>query len=113
MNQTEKQFKKQREVSNTILDQLGAMRFITMMGAKNIHSHRYGISFNIGRNCTSTNYVVIALEANDTYTMSFMKSWINRKTCEHKIKVNAEFKGVYADKLRDIFTQATGMQTSL
>jgi hypothetical protein len=101
------------QTAKTILEQLGGNKFIVMTGANKLTGHEHGLSFRIGRNKTSTNYVVIALEADDTYTMFFSRVTVSRKTFEVKNKINAEYKGIYCDQLREIFESETGMATSL
>ena len=100
-------------VGKTILEQIGGNKFAVMTGAKNFVTHEHGLSFKIGRNSTSANHVVIALEPNDTYTMSFSRMSISRKTFEVKNKHIEEVSGVYCDNLEAVFSSVTGMVTRL
>lgn len=100
-------------VAQTILEQLGGNRFIAMTGAKlfinlNDPGTRGGLQFNIGRGATNgANRVVITLNAADLYDVRFYS------VRALKFKPLQSFSGVYADKLRAVFTQATGLETSL
>lgn len=111
--QEEKDIKKMT-IADTIYDQLGANKFMTMTGAKWFEGHKNGLSFKIGKNRTQTNHVIINLnEANDDYTMIFERVSIDKKTFECKQKIIAKKEGVYADMLQTIFADVTGLYTSL
>ena len=98
-------------VAETILAQLGGRRFIVMTGAKNLMSHTAdnALSFRIPGTMTKDriNYVKITLTPDDLYTMEFGKI---RGTTYRVIET---VEGVYCDMLRDIFTDKTGLETSL
>jgi hypothetical protein len=97
------------EIANTIMQQLGGRRFITMTGAN-------GFSYNVSLknnvfiafkvpNRSGANFVTIELTPDDVYTMKFVRiHGGNTKTI-------AEVEGVYADMLQDVFTQNTGLAT--
>ena len=96
------------EVGATILQQLGGNKFIAMTGASNfIGIDDYTIAFKIGRNSKGVNYVKIHLNGMDTYDIEF----INARMGEHKIISKVD--DVYADQLQEVFTEHTGMYTSL
>ena len=92
-----------------VLRQLGGNRFIMMTGAKNFvkNDAKKTISFKIGRNSKRVNHVRITLNSMDTYDMEFL--WISVKG----IKVVSKEMGVYNNSLQAVFTEHTGMDTSL
>ena len=98
-------------VANTILAQLGGGRFTVMTGAKNYLGSANSLSFRLpgsGGFCKDgINAVRIVLEASDTYTVTFSRV--------HGSKVTevATVDGVYEDTLRTVFTEHTGLATSL
>lgn len=109
-------------VAQTIYEQLGGGRFTVMTGAKYFVSDGNKLRFRIGKNESKANKVVIALEADDTYTMTFSKftpyscklgSDGTLKERQESDKIIAEHKGIYCDMLQEIFTQVTGMYTRL
>jgi hypothetical protein len=107
-----------KQIANTILSQLGGNKFIAMTGAKNFFTNGNDICFNIGKNISKANRIQIILEADDTYTMKFIKFTNGRFTknfeyIEAKVDLLQEEKGIYNDMLQDIFTQYTGMDTHL
>jgi hypothetical protein len=93
--------------ANIILDQLGSNQFIAMTGAKNFVGSEDGLSFKIGRNAKGITHVTVALDESDTYLMQFFK------VRGFESFLVAENRGVYADKMREVFTEKTGMDTSL
>lgn len=95
------------QVAKTILEQLGGNKFIVMTGAKNFVGSDDSLSFRIGRNAASVNAVTITLLPSDTYRMDFYRI---RKSQITQVK---EFTDVYADQLQSLFTEATGLYTSL
>ena len=99
--------KDQNQVAATILKQLGGNKFLAMTGAKYLVAGANFLQFTIpGRKINS---VVIRLDPNDTYTLLF-----NKKTnMGVDIKNVAKATGVYADRLQSIFTENTGLYTSL
>lgn len=98
-------------VANTILNQLGARRFQVMTGAKNFIGETNALSFKLpggGGFCKDgINFVKITLNAGDTYDILFLRT---RGTA---IKTVADLKDIYADQLRDVFTDKTGLAVSL
>jgi len=102
-------------IAQTILEQLGGNRFIVMTGAKNfLRDDRDGLvslSFNIGRNSSRANKVKITLETSDTYTVRFSR--FSRKGMSYEDKELLLVTDVYADTLREVFTDFTGLYTSL
>jgi hypothetical protein len=100
-----------QSVADTILAQLGGQRFIAMTGARWFTSTERALTFRLSLTSTKNrcNSVVIRLDASDTYTVLF-----NRR-CNGGVDVHGveSATGVFADRLRDVFTQATGLETSL
>lgn len=93
-----------------ILNQLGGRRFLAMTGAKNlVYSQQQNnyLSFKIGRNKSGANYIKIVLNSMDTYDMKFIKIF------KDKMTTVAEFENIYNDQLQEIFTDVTGLYTSL
>lgn len=96
------------QIANTILSQLGGSRFVAMTGAKNLVGSASALQFDIGRGATNkANKVRVTLGADDLYTVEFFHyRSLNLKPVGSR-------EGVYADNLRAVFTDATGMETSL
>jgi hypothetical protein len=94
---------------NVLLRQLGGNKFKVMTGAKNFVYSKAdrSLSFKIGRNSKRVNGVRITLDASDTYTMEFMWNTVKKQTTRAKVS------GVYAEDLQRVFTEHTGMYTSL
>ncbi len=97
------------QVANTILQQLGGHRFIVMTGAHTLAEIDKGLSFRISSRMTKNkaNAIKIVLDPSDTYTVKFIK------LSKTKMTVVEEYSDVYCDSLQRIFTDATGMYTSL
>ena len=93
--------------AKTILQQLGANRFIAMTGAKNFAFDSKYMSFKIGRNSKGINHVRIAHNAKDLYDMEFGFNSVKG------YKVKKKVKDVYADMLTKIFQKYTGLRTRL
>ena len=95
-------------ISNEILKQLGGNKFITMTGAKNLVSDSKGLGFRIGKNKSKANYVKIEYDkGKDLYNVIF-GSIKNVDYTELKV-----FKGISVEQLRKVFTDYTGLYTSL
>lgn len=97
------------QVANTILQQLGGGRFITMTGAKNFVGSANSLRFRLrgGSFSNGINVVTITLTAMDDYIVEGLN------VRGSNVKPVAYREGVYADTLRDVFTSMTGLQTSL
>lgn len=106
-------------VAETILNQLGGNRFVAMTGAKKFFTNGNDMCCTIGRNASKANRLQIILDADDTYTMKFIKftgERLNRKTLTYtpaKVETIKEINGVYCDQLEELFTDVTGMYTRL
>ena len=101
------------EVATTILNQLGAGKFKAMTGAKEFSLLDNGLRFKIGRNSTQTNTVSIQLNGLDLYDLTFEKVSISRKTWEVNRKVINKTDSVFFEDMKHVFTEVTGMYTSL
>jgi AraC-like DNA-binding protein len=96
------------QVAQTILEQLGGNRFCAMTGASNLVAGQNMLQFKIGRGAANkANLARVDLAADDTYTVKFYSV---RGTSIRQI---SEHVAVYADALRRLFTQQTGMAVSL
>jgi hypothetical protein len=99
------------QVAQTILDQLGGRRFTVMTGARKFVGGDDYLTFRLpgaGGYCKdSINCVRITLTPMDDYTMEFMRI---RGT---KVKEVRTAGGVYCNQLQTVFTDATGLATSL
>lgn len=97
-------------MANAIVAQLGGHRFIAMTGAKHFVTDAKAVTFKLPAQLSKSgvNAVRIELNANDTYTVTFYK--IGRGTTVTTLKA---LSGVMCDQLRAIFTQVTGLYTSL
>ena len=95
--------------ANTLLQQLGGGKFIAMTGAKNlmVDQKEKSLHMRIGKNSKGINHVKITLMPDDTYKMDFGRI---RKL---DYKVVRSVTGLYAEALRDVFTEVTGLYTSL
>lgn len=96
-------------VATTILQQLGGARFMAMTGCRNPVGGENFLQLNLRRNNTKATYLKVTLNAMDLYDLEFFK--LNPKTFD--IEVKATHEGVYFDMLPAVFTQATGLYTSL
>jgi len=98
-------------VGEMIVRQLGGNKFITMTGAKNFvqsKTEKY-ITFKLPSNFAKggINFVKIQLTPLDTYNIDFYK------TKGMSLKKIKSYKNIYADTLRNIFEDTTGLKTSL
>lgn len=99
-----------RYEANVILSQLGGSKFIAMTGAKYFsfdESYPFGnIQFKFFGSKAAT-HCQIRANGKDLYDMKFMK--VRGATC----KVVAEKNDIYDTALQMIFTEVTGLDTSL
>ena len=95
-------------VAETILAQLGGRMFLMMVGGKDLMYGENRLSLKLGGGCKDgINRLVVTLDADDTYTMAFLKVRAS------KVTTIAEVDGIYNDSLREVFTRYTGFATSL
>ncbi len=93
------------QVAETIAAQMGGIsKLVAMTGAKHFLAGDNSLQFKIGRNANKITAVVITLDADDTYTMTFFRG-VKRAGCS--------VGNVYADSLRRVFESETGMYLSL
>ncbi len=99
------------ELANEIIRQLGGNKFRAMTGAKDFLALDSGLRFRLpggGGFCKhGINLVRIELDPNDLYSMAFYKA---NKRGNEKI---SGYSCVYDDKLQEIFTAETGLETHL
>ena len=93
-------------VAHTIYNQLGGKRFAFMTGSKNFANTGEGLQFRLSRNKTAANFCIISLNGNDLYNVEFVKAGKGYLRISTMVDV-------YADQLQAIFTQVTGLYTSL
>lgn len=97
-------------VSQMILQQLGGRKFLSMTGA---HSLTYGdncLIFKLPTNPKKVTGVKIILTPMDDYTMEF----INVGSVKQNFAVTKKvINNVYFDMMQDIFTENTGLYTTL
>lgn len=94
--------------ANTILSQLGGHRFIAMTGAKNFYGDEVSLTMSLPYNTTKKiRWVRIAIDGDDTYTITFFKMI---KKVPTMVKQSIM---VHVDNLQEVFTQHTGLDTSL
>jgi len=67
------------------------------------------LAMKLPRNKSKATHLRITLTPADLYTMEFEK--YNTRTLDRKVVDRHEM--VYADKLQDVFTEVTGLYTSL
>lgn len=93
--------------SQQTLQQLGGSQFVVMTGAHTFVASRDSLTFRIPKAKDGINAVRITLDANDTYTVEFMK--IRNLTVTIVYKTT----DIYCDQLAEVFEQNTGLYTSL
>jgi len=107
-------------VHQVILEQLGGNKFLVMTGSKNLlYSQKENnfLSMHLTKNKLGAKYLKIVLASDDTYTIIFstckkvMDTDLGMKVDTHVILKTIE--GVYCDMLQTVFTNETGLYTSL
>ena len=99
------------QVAETILQQLGGRKFLVMTGAKNLVGGERTLSFQIGRNKTSGNGVMITLTQSDTYSVELIR--VAKSQGIIKRTVLARHEDIYNDQLQEVFTRMTELDTRL
>jgi len=108
-----------QQIAKIILEQLGGNRFIAMTGSKDFVSDGNTLHLTLRKNQSGANRLDITLTWDDLYDMRFFQyvpGRLNQKTLEWKSEKITEVKkydGVTFDMLQDLFTEVTGMNTSL
>jgi hypothetical protein len=97
-------------IANTILQQLGGNRFLAMTGARDLVAVPDALVMRLPRGARGgVNSVVVRLDTDDTYTVLF-----NRRTnMGVNIRLISSANKLHADQLRQVFTEHTGLHTSL
>ena len=96
-------------VAKIIYRQIG-QRGMTMIGARSHVSTHNSLRFRIGRNSKKVNYIQITLNELDLYDIEFSQV---RVTPIPEYKTKATILNVYADMLRNVIEENTGMYLSL
>ena len=91
-----------------ILEQLGGNKFAVMTGSYNFIATNNGLRMTLRRNKVQAKQLSIELNSLDLYDVHFYTF-----DKEFNIKTKAKFENVYNDMLQSIFTQVTGLYTSL
>lgn len=98
-----------KEIANTILEQLGGRRFAIMTGAKEFGQTEKGLYFKL----PGGKHFKIVLNGNDLYDMSYIRNgrfykgnYIDAKTLSHRDDICVE-------NMREVFTSMTGLYTSI
>ena len=98
-------------VANTILAQLGGRKFQVMTGARRFVGDANSLCFSLpgggGFARNGINRVRVELNGSDLYDVTYYRT---RGT---KITTVAESPNIYGDMLREDFTRATGLETSM
>jgi hypothetical protein len=99
-------------VANTILAQLGGNRFVAMTGAKQFLSTKDGLRFSLPSRFAKDgiNKIEISLTPWDTYNIKFYKVGPGP---EYKVTKISEVDNTYADNLRNIISERTGLVLSI
>ena len=98
-----------KQISQTILEQLGGGEFRMMVGAKTFtYDHEGTTNFKIGQNRKRINVVRVFYNYNsDDYTMEF------GRIRKHTYKTIERVENIYCDQLTETFERVTGMVTAL
>lgn len=95
------------EVPATILSQLGGQRFKAMTGAKEFVYGPNLLQFRVGRNSNSVTKVRVELMPTDLYAMTFYRgAGLNLREYTKSV-------GLCAERLQEVFTRNTGLDTHL
>lgn len=98
-----------QQVAGTILDQLGARRFLMMTGARDLVATARGLQFKLPANFAKdgVNMIRVELNALDTYDV------IAGRWSRLDFKEKARESMVYAEDLQPAFTRLTGLDTHI
>jgi len=93
------------QVAQEIMRQLGGNAFVKMTGARHIFGGENNLSFKLPSNFAKNgiNYVAIQLTGRDDYDISF------KKIRGMKVTDIADVTGIYADQLREVISEKTGL----
>ena len=96
-------------IAETIIQQIGGSRFITMTGASHFYAYPNGVSFSLPSRSAKNgiNRCTITLTDDDLYDVEF------GRVIGMKYTVKSTLSGIYCDQLEDVFTAETGLYTRL
>lgn len=97
------------QIAQTILDQLGGRRFLAMTGARSLTAGENNLGFRLPARLTKNggSGMRIELNAHDLYDLKLFKIVnLDVRTIEERSMVGAE-------NLQSVFTEMTGLDTSL
>jgi len=94
-------------VAKCILAQLGGNQFVAMTGARQLVSDYHSLQFGVGRNHAGVNKVRIVHNGADLYDMYCYK------IRNLEVKLLSQDEDIYAEDLRKVFTERTGLDTHL
>lgn len=97
-----------QQIAQTILAQLGGNRFLMMTGSKNLVATGEGLRMQLTKNSCKAKWLYITLNGSDLYDMEFVTV---DKNLDRIVK--KQHNDVYCDQLQELFTEATGLYTSL
>jgi hypothetical protein len=95
------------QVAATIFEQIGGHRFMLMTGSSNFVGDGDSLTMRLTHNLLRARWLKITLMPDDTYMMEFI---VMRG--EEPVVVR-KYRDVYWDQLQELFTEATGLQTTL
>ena len=109
MNNTQTTKKEVPQFAIDILRQLGGNRFLAMTGTTGLvyDNESRSVSMQLRRNISKAKWLKIKLTVMDVYTMQFFALKNDTPI------IVREFTGIYNDMLQSIFTEVTGLNTSL
>lgn len=98
-----------QQVAATILEQLGARRFMVMTGARELVATFRGLQFKLPAHFAQggVNMIRVELNAMDTYDV------IAGRWARLDFKEKAREDGIYCEDLQRAFTRLTGLDTHL
>ncbi len=96
-----------QNTANAIIEQIGGGRFQSMTGVKQVAAIDNGVQFNFGKGQQGINTVLITLNGRDTYDMKFWR--ITPRTMKEIVGVG----DIQGSELQGVFTNITGLETSL
>ncbi|MBX7274412.1 hypothetical protein K2E95_00155 [Pseudomonas sp. ERGC3:01] len=98
-----------QQVADTILNQLGARRFLVMTGARELVATVQGLQFKLPANFAKdgVNMIRVELNALDTYDV------IAGRWARLEFKEKARESLIYAEDLQRAFTRLTGLDTHI
>lgn len=98
-----------QQVADTILNQLGARRFLVMTGARELVATAQGLQFKLPANFAKdgVNMIRVELNALDNYDV------VAGRWARLEFKEKARESMIYAEDLQRAFTRLTGLDTHI